>query len=96
MQPKHMRKVWHSVTGERLWYALHGYDIQAPETERGMFGQGRVLPPESRTPPTAHEIARLLVVKAATPSRVLLFGALGLAVRQRRYLVTPAQPAHGA
>ena len=65
MQPKHMRKVWHSVTGERLWYALHGYDIQAPETERGMFGHGRVLPPESRTLPTAYEIARLLLVKSA-------------------------------
>lgn len=65
MDPKHMRKVWHSVTGERLWYALHGYDIQAPETERGMFGHGRVLPPGSRTLKAAYEIARLLLVKAA-------------------------------
>ena len=30
-----------------------------------MFGHGRVLPPESRTLPTAYEIARLLLVKAA-------------------------------
>ena len=47
LQPKHMRKIWGNVTGERIWYALHGYDIQAPETEKGMFGHGRVLPPES-------------------------------------------------
>jgi DNA polymerase IV len=65
MQPKHMRKVWNNVTGERLWYALHGYDIQAPETNRGMFGHGRVLPPDCRTLPKAYEIARLLLVKAA-------------------------------
>ena len=58
VEPKHMRKIWGNVTGERLWYALHGYDIQAPETERGMFGHGRVLPPESRALPAAYEIAR--------------------------------------
>lgn len=63
--PKQMRKLWGGVTGERLWYALHGYDIQAPETGRGMFGHGRVLPPESRSLPAAREICRLLLIKAA-------------------------------
>lgn len=62
--PKQMRKLWHNVTGERLWYALHGYDIQAPESRRGMFGHGRVLPPENRSLPAAKEIARLLLIKA--------------------------------
>ena len=62
--PKQMRKIWNSVTGERLWYALHGYDIQAQQSERGMFGHGRVLPPESRSLPKAKEIARLLLIKA--------------------------------
>ena len=64
LQPKHMRKIWHNVTGERLWYALHGYDIQAPASKRGMFGHGRVLPPEARTPKAAREIVRLLAIKA--------------------------------
>jgi DNA polymerase IV len=63
--PKQMRKLWHNVTGERLWYALHGYDIQAPESQRGMFGHGRVLPPDSRTLDGAYEICRLLLIKAA-------------------------------
>lgn len=62
--PKQMRKIWNNVTGERLWYALHGYDIQAPESKRGMFGHGRVLPPDSRSLPKAKEIARLLLIKA--------------------------------
>ena len=78
MQAKHMRKVWHSVTGERLWYALHGYDIQAPETKRGMFGHGRVLPPESRSLPAAHAIAKLLLVKAARRLRRSRYYCSGL------------------
>lgn len=65
LQPKHMRKIWRSVVGERLWYALHGYDIQAAASERGMFGHGRVLPPEARNPKAAREVSRLLLTKAA-------------------------------
>ena len=65
LEPKHMRKLWNSVTGERLWYALHGYDVQAQPAERGMFGHGRVLPPQSRTVTGAYDICRLLATKAA-------------------------------
>ncbi|HHI82078.1 MAG TPA: type VI secretion protein ImpB [Rhizobiales bacterium] len=63
-QPKQMRKIWGNVTGERLWYALNGYDIQAQESRRAMFGHGRVLPPEARSLAGAREIARLLLIKA--------------------------------
>lgn len=69
MQPKHMRKLWRNVTGERLWYALHGYDIQTPPSSRGMFGHGRVLPPEARTFEAAKAASRLLIVKAARRMR---------------------------
>ena len=78
VEPKHMRKIWGNVTGERLWYALHGYDIQAPVTERGMFGHGRVLPPESRNLNDAYEIARLLLMKAARRLRRACFYCSGL------------------
>lgn len=64
-QPKQLRSLWGNVTGERLWYALHGYDVQAQEADRGMFGHGRVLPPESRSLKGAYEICRLLLIKAA-------------------------------
>jgi DNA polymerase-4 len=76
--PKQMRKLWNNVTGERLWYALHGYDIQAPQSERGMFGHGRVLPPESRTLPASKEICRLLLVKAARRLRRSSYYCSGL------------------
>lgn len=63
--PKHVRKLWRNVTGERLWYALHGYDIKAPENNRMMFGHGRILPPQNRALPAAREVARFLLIKAA-------------------------------
>jgi DNA polymerase-4 len=64
-QPKQMRKLWGNVTGERLWYALHGYDIQTPKQGRSMYGHGRVLPPDHRSLDQAREASRLLLVKAA-------------------------------
>lgn len=78
LQPKHMRKLWDNVTGERLWYALHGYDIQAPASKRGMFGHGRVLPPESRNIVGAREISQLLLTKAARRMRRENYYASGL------------------
>jgi DNA polymerase IV len=62
---KQMRALWGSVTGERLWYALHGYDIQTPPSARGMYGHGRVLPPDHRSLEQARMASRLLVTKAA-------------------------------
>lgn len=64
-QPKQLRALWGNVTGERLWYALHGYAIEPPISERGMFGHARVLPPEQRSLADARKVARLLLTKAA-------------------------------
>ena len=68
-QPKHMRQLWGNVTGERLWYALHGYDIQAQPSSRGMYGHGRVLPPGHRNLKDARSASRLLLTKAARRMR---------------------------
>ena len=68
-QPKHLRKIWGNVTGERLWYALHGYDIQTPPSGRAMYGHGRVLPPDYRTIEHAKSASRLLLIKAARRMR---------------------------
>ena len=67
--PKQMRGLWGNVNGERLWYALHGYDLQAQPSQRGMYGHGRVLPPESRKLEDARLASRLLLVKAARRMR---------------------------
>ncbi|MEQ3744867.1 MAG: type VI secretion protein ImpB [Henriciella sp.] len=68
-QPKQMRKLWRSVSGERLWYALHGYAIKAEPTARGMYGHGRVLPPDWRGLDKAEHCARMLVIRAARRMR---------------------------
>ena len=68
-EPRHLRKIWKNVTGERLWYALHGYDIQASPSHRGMFGHGRVLPPNWRGMEHARECSRLLLIKSARRMR---------------------------
>ena len=68
-QPKHLRALWKSVNGERMWYALHGYDIHAMPTSRGMFGHGRVLPPQWRNAEHVLPCARLLLTKAARRMR---------------------------
>lgn len=78
LQPKHMRQIWNNVNGERLWYALHGFDIQAPVSKRGMFGHSRVLAPDDRTIDAAHEISRLLLTKAGRRLRREDFYAGGL------------------
>ena len=88
-QPKQLRKIWGGVTGERLWYALHGHDIQAPASRRGMFGHGRVLPPDWRGIDHAHPCSRLLLVKAARRMRRAGFHAgrlwLWLSLRESRW-----------
>ncbi len=63
-QPKQLRKLWGNVTGERMWYALHGYAVEPPVSQRGMFGHARVLPPDQRSLSDARKIARLLLTKA--------------------------------
>ena len=46
--PLQLRAAWGSVTGVRLWYALHGYAVAPPRTQRRSIGHGRVLPPWQR------------------------------------------------
>jgi len=69
LEPKHARKIWGNVHGESLWYALHGYDVKANKSKRGMFGHGRVLPPELRNYKGAYACTRILIVKAARRMR---------------------------
>lgn len=88
-QPKQMRQLWGNVTGERLWYALHGYDVQASGGQRRMFGHSRVLPPDHRSIRYAQDCSRLLLTKAARRLRHSGFYAgrlwLWLGLRKRKW-----------
>ncbi|WP_112662678.1 Y-family DNA polymerase [Microvirga flavescens] len=86
LQPKEARRIWGSVEGERLWMGLHGYAVERPETERRMFGHGRILPAEWRHLGGAYACARVLLAKAASRMRREGFAArsLGLWLNDRQ------------
>lgn len=67
--PKHLRAVWGSLWGERMWYYLRGYDLPDAETDRRSIGHSHVLAPEMRPPEQAHIIARRLTMKATARLR---------------------------
>ncbi|MCK6418362.1 MAG: impB/mucB/samB family protein [Alphaproteobacteria bacterium] len=84
--PKQMRKIWSSVQGERLWYWLHGYDFETPETGNVMIGHSRVLDPDLRPPDSARLMARRLLVKAVYRLRRKGFYATTLSLSVRSVL----------
>lgn len=69
LSPKHARRIWGSVGGERFWYNLRGHNIPDQKTKTSMIGHSRVLDPHLRTPDKARLVARRLTVKAATRMR---------------------------
>ncbi|NOZ42882.1 MAG: impB/mucB/samB family protein [Alphaproteobacteria bacterium] len=76
LDPKHARRIWHSVEGERFWYALHGVEVaEPPETNRHTIGHSHVLSPRMRPRDQARLVARRLTVKAAGRLRRLGFYA---------------------
>lgn len=80
LQPKELRRLWGSVEGERLWMGLHGYTVERPETQRRMFGHGRVLPADWRHLTGAYAAARVLLSKASRRMRRSGFAARSLAL----------------
>ena len=83
ISPKHARKIWHSVEGERFWYKLHGYNIPERPTQKRMIGHSRILDPVLRRQAEARAITRQLLIKAVTRLRRydLHAGKLYLGVR---------------
>lgn len=72
LDPKHVRRIWHSVEGERFWYALHGIETTTnEETTRRTVGHSHVLAPEMRPRHKARIVARRLTLKAASRMRRL-------------------------
>lgn len=69
ISPKHARRIWGSVAGERFWYNLRGYDVPDLHTNPAMIGHSRVLDPELRTLEKARLVARRLTIKAASRLR---------------------------
>ncbi|GJL96072.1 MAG: DNA polymerase IV [Hyphococcus sp.] len=85
LEPKQARAIWGSVTGERFWYGLHGYETVEEPTKKSMIGHSRVLSREYEAPDRARLVARALLLKAA--SRLRHYGmhasSMSLSVRLR-------------
>jgi DNA polymerase-4 len=75
LQPKHMRAIWGSLWGEKMWYYLRGFDLPEEETNRSTIGHSHVLAPEMRPPDQAYIIARRLTMKAAARLRRMKYHA---------------------
>jgi len=67
--PKHMRAIFRSVEGERLWWMLHGYPVDRAPTKRAMFGHSRQLSGEWTSRKRAWDCLRLLACQAARRMR---------------------------
>ena len=50
MDPRHARLVWRSIEGERFVRALKGENIPINRSNRGSYGNSKVLSPENRSP----------------------------------------------
>lgn len=72
LDPKHVRRIWHSVEGERFWYALRGIETTTNEDPvRRTVGHSHVLAPVMRPRHKARIVARRLTLKAASRMRRL-------------------------
>ena len=69
LDPRHARLIWRSVEGERFVRMLQGMEIPLIATERGGFGNSKVLSPEFRDPRRAYLVGRWLVEKATARLR---------------------------
>lgn len=80
---KQMRRAWGSVWGERMWHYLQGIDLPDLETKRGSVSHSHVLPPQLRETIEARQVARRLVLKAASRLRRMEYvaSAISLGVR---------------
>ncbi|MBW3243714.1 UMUC-like DNA-repair protein [Epibacterium sp. DP7N7-1] len=69
LDPRHARRIWNSVEGERFVRMLQGMDVPLQATKRRGFGNSKVLAPEFRSPREAYLVSRWLIEKATARLR---------------------------
>ena len=99
LSAKHMRKIWHSVSGERMYYNLRGHELPEPPTQKRTVGHSHVLAPEFRPQPKAKIVAQRLTLKAASRLRRLGYNsrAMDLSMRvENGYRISATKSFHHA
>lgn len=69
LDPRHARAIWNSIEGERFVRALQGMEIPLQDTQRGGYGNSKVLAPDFRAPAEAYLVSRWLIEKATARLR---------------------------
>ncbi len=69
LEPRHVRRIWRSIEGERFALALRGLDLRPARTQRSGYSHSKVLSPEYRLANAARLVGRWLVEKAAERMR---------------------------
>ena len=64
-----LRRAFGSVTGERWWYLLRGFEIHEDPVQRRSLGHSHVLPPDRRNPQGAKDVLMRLIQKATARLR---------------------------
>jgi DNA polymerase-4 len=84
--PKELARAFGSVTGERWWYLLRGFEINLPENARKSLGHSHILPPELRSDEGCKEVLLRLIGKAAMRMRQegLCTTAMDISVSSRK------------
>ena len=80
---KHLRALWGSIWGEKMWYLLRGIELPEEKSERRSVGHSHVLAPEMRVPAEARLVARRLLMKATSRLRRMDFQARRLTLSVR-------------
>jgi DNA polymerase-4 len=66
-----LHRIWSSVEGDRMWYALRGIEMARAETQRQTLGHSHVLPPRLRSEPGAHSTLHRMLQKACRRLRAM-------------------------
>jgi len=59
-----LHRIWGSIEGDRMWYALRGIDLPPVETKKSTIGHSHVLPPALRTFHGGHATLHRMLQKA--------------------------------
>jgi len=76
--PKHLRAVWGSIWGEKMWYLLRGIELPEEKSERRSIGHSHVLAPELRPPDQAFLVAKRLILKSTSRLRRMKYHAASM------------------
>lgn len=78
--PLELRTAFGSVSGEKWWYLLRGYELGKDETERKSLSHSNVMHPENRTDEGCRDMLLRLIQKASARLRANGLWAAGMGV----------------